>query len=134
MAIMAWDASLQTGHDRIDADHKRLVDLVNRLGDAMAKGQGKDVCGKVLAELVSYTKTHFRMEEHLMSVHEYPQAHTHKAQHDKLVQEVAAFKAKFDSGAAMLSISLLNFLKNWLAEHIKGSDKAFVGSLAAAAK
>ena len=131
---MAWDASLQTGHGRIDADHKKLVDLVNQLGDAMAKGQGKDVCGKVLAELISYTKTHFGMEEHLMSVHEYPKARAHKAEHDKLVQEVAAFKAKFDSGAVMLSISLLNFLKDWLGEHIKGSDKAFVGSLAATAK
>ncbi len=130
MSIMLWDASLHTGHNRIDADHRKLVELVNELGEAMAKGQGKDLCGKVLSDLVSYTRTHFRMEEHLMSVHEYPLALRHKAEHDRLIEEVHSFNERLDSGAAMLSISLLNFLKNWLSEHIKRSDKAFVASLA----
>ncbi len=127
---MAWDASLQTGHSRIDADHRKLVELLNQLGEAMSKGQGKEIAGKVLADLVTYTRTHFKTEEHLMSVHEYPLAAKHKAEHDRLVEEVGSFKERFDSGAAMISVSLLAFLKNWLSEHIRGSDRAFVASLA----
>jgi hemerythrin-like metal-binding protein len=134
MGIMNWDASLHTGHEKVDSDHKRLVDLINRLGDAMAKGQGKDVCGKVLNELVTYARTHFSTEERLMAVHDYDGQVDHKGQHERFIRDVAAFKARFDSGSAMLSISILNFLKTWLADHIKLSDKEFVAGIANGAK
>jgi hemerythrin len=130
MSLMTWDKSLEVGHAGIDSDHKKLVALVNQLADAMAAGQGKEVCGKVLAELASYTKTHFAMEERLMAAHGYPKAAEHKSEHDKLVKEVLDFKAKFDAGSVMLSVSLLNFLKQWLAHHIHESDTALVAGLA----
>jgi hemerythrin-like metal-binding protein len=130
MSLMTWDKNLETGHAGIDSDHKKLVNLVNQLADAMASGRGKDVCGKVLAELAAYTATHFAMEERLMAAQRYSKAVEHKGEHDKLVKEVLAFKAKFDAGSAMLTLSLLTFLKEWLGKHILGSDKALVAELA----
>ena len=124
MAMMDWNDSLKVGHSSIDRDHKILVGLINALGDAMSTGQGGNVCGGVLDELISYTKTHFAMEERLMSLHGYPAAPAHRAEHTKLVQDVVAFQDKFAAGTAVLSVSLLHFLMEWLSHHILESDKA----------
>jgi len=124
MTMMEWNEALKVGHSSIDRDHQKLVGLINTLGDAMSTGQGRGVCGAVLDELISYTKTHFAMEEQLMSRHHYASASEHKAEHDRLVREVVEFKDKYDAGTAALSVSLLHFLMEWLTHHILESDKA----------
>ncbi len=126
MALFPWDDKYKINHMVIDADHKKLVDLINQLADAMQAGKGRDVCGKVLNELVSYTKTHFATEEKLMAAHAYARMAEHKAEHAKFVKEVLDFKGKFDSGALTVTASLLTFLRDWLIHHIMNSDKALV--------
>jgi hemerythrin len=130
MSVMAWNKSLEVGHAGIDGDHKTLVALLNQLADAMASGRGKEVCGKVLAELASHTATHFAMEERLMAEHGYAKAVEHKGEHDTLVKVVLAFKGKVDAGTATLTLPLLIFLKQWLVKHILDSDKALAAELA----
>lgn len=130
MPLFPWDDKLKTNHQNIDTDHKKLVDLVNKLYDAMQAGKGKDVCGKVLNELFDYTKTHFAMEERLMAVHNYAKTAEHKAEHAKLLKEVGDFKVKFDAGSLTVTASLLSFLRDWLINHISKSDKALAGAIA----
>ena len=129
MAMMEWNDSLKVGHPQIDRDHQRLVGLINALGKAMSEGQGQDVCGHILAELISYTKTHFAMEERLMSRHRYADAAAHHAEHARLIREVEAFQQKFLDGTAVLSVSLLHFLMDWLGHHILKSDKALAAGI-----
>lgn len=129
MALFPWDDKYKTNHPVIDTDHKKLVELINKLADAMQAGKGRDVCGKVLNELVDYTKTHFATEEKLMAAHGYVNTADHKAEHAKFVKEVLDFKVKFDSGALTVTSSLLNFLRDWLIKHIMNSDKALVAAI-----
>ena len=124
--MMVWSEALQLNHSLIDQDHKKLVGLINDLGEAMSSGQGKEACGEVLKELISYTKTHFAMEERLMALHRYPALYTHRAEHARLVVEVMDFVRKYEAGTVALSVSLLHFLMEWLTDHILGSDKALV--------
>jgi hemerythrin-like metal-binding protein len=131
MALMTWGPKLQLGFAEIDTQHKRLVDLVNVLHDAMRVGHGREIVGPVLNELVEYTVYHFDFEEKLMDRYRVATAPTHKAEHRKLVRDVSAFKAKFDSGAASVTIELMDFLRNWLTNHILQTDKALVGELTA---
>lgn len=131
MAMFAWDDKLKTHHFAIDNDHRKLVDLVNQLGEAMQSGKGRDICGKVLNDLIAYTKTHFAMEERLMDTHKYAKAAEHKVEHAKLLKDVLEFKAKFDSGALTVTAGLLTFLRDWLIRHISQSDKVLAASIAA---
>jgi len=124
MAMMEWNEKLKVGHSLIDRDHQRLVELINALGDAMSSGKGRDVCGNVLNDLINYTKTHFAMEENLMSANHFPSAAAHKAEHAKLIQDVLTFQKKYSAGSETLSVSLLHFLMEWLTHHILVSDKA----------
>ncbi len=132
LMYMQWNDSLVTGHPKIDNEHRKLVELVNRLGEAMSNGHGKDVCGSILDELIRYTATHFATEEALMAAHRYADTATHKAQHAKLVKDVLDFQSKFRAGSVTVSVSLMKFLNDWLVQHIKGSDKALAKALKAA--
>lgn len=130
MDLFEWNDRFKLGHERIDADHMKLVALINELTEAMIRREGKEVCGLVLDELVNYFKTHFAMEERLMATHGYPQTAAHKAEHAKFVSEILDSKARFDAGSVTLTVSLLNFLREWLVAHILSTDKALVAAIA----
>lgn len=122
---LQWNDSLSTGHPRIDHDHRKLIDVVNRLGDAIARKRGKDLCGAVIDELIKSTKSHFAMEEALMQSlrGRYEQTAAHKAQHAKLVQDLFELEARIRGGSQAIAVPLANSLYEPLLQHIKGSDK-----------
>lgn len=123
MALISWSNMLSTGVSEQDAQHKKLIDLINQLNDAMQAGKGADVLGKVLSELVNYTVFHFGYEEKLMAQHKYEDTAAHKAEHLKFVQTAGDLKKKFDSGSAVISVEIMNFLRDWLTSHIMKTDK-----------
>lgn len=122
MAYFNWTNDLSVGNAQIDSDHKQLVDLVNKLHDAMKAGKGNTVLGDILAELIQYTASHFKREEMLMQKISYTEYAEHKAEHTKLVAEVLELQARFKSGTSTLSVSVFNFLSDWLRTHIKSRD------------
>lgn len=125
MPLMNWDASLSVGVSLIDTQHKKLVELVNKLYDAMKAGKSKDVLGPILDELIAYTASHFKTEEKYFDDFKYEGILAHKEEHKKLVAQVLDFQGKFKSGAASISIELMKFLQDWLVNHIKGTDKKY---------
>ena len=129
MALLLWGPMLEVGVKEIDTQHRKLVDLANELADAVRAGKGKDVAGKILNELVSYTQSHFSTEERLMTLHKYPGAAEHKQLHQDLIKTVSDFKAKFLKGEATISEELMSFLRDWLTKHIMNIDKAFARDL-----
>ncbi|MEY4750096.1 MAG: hypothetical protein RIQ60_2310 [Pseudomonadota bacterium] len=129
MPLITWGPMLAVGVKEIDDQHKKLVELVNQLNDAMHAGQGKETLAPVLNELVRYTVYHFGTEERLMAQHKYVDSPAHKAEHVKFVETVGAFKKKFDAGNAMLSTEIMNFLRDWLSKHILQTDKKFAKAL-----
>jgi len=131
MPLMTWGPMLAVGVKEIDDQHKVLVQMANDLNDAMRNGQGKDVLGKTLKELVNYTRNHFATEERLMDKYKYPQSAEHKQQHKDLVHTVSELVTKFDAGDAALSTEVMNFLREWLMKHILNTDKAFAKDLMA---
>jgi len=131
MTLMTWGPMLQLGYGDIDVQHKRLVELVNSLDDAMRAGKGRDVLGGVLDELIKYTQFHFAFEEKLMDKYAISTTVAHKAEHQKLIAEVGAFQTKFEAGSASVSTELMSFLRTWLSDHILKTDKALAKELLA---
>jgi hemerythrin-like metal-binding protein len=125
MALIVWDQRLETGHRKIDEQHKSLVEIFNRLHGAMKQGRGKDELGGILVFLKDYTVTHFAMEEALMDQYAYSGAIQHKQIHADLVRQVAELVGKFQQGTATLTLPVMNFLEDWLVKHIQGEDYRF---------
>lgn len=129
MALITWASMLSVGVKEIDDQHKKLIDLINQLNDAMLAGKSRDSMGKILGELAAYTQYHFSTEERLMGQYKYEESVDHKEQHKKLIQSVSDFKKQFDSGQTMISVELMNFLRDWLSGHILKTDKKFGSAL-----
>lgn len=126
MALLEWKPEFNLGMADIDRQHKKLVDLINQLYDAMMEKKTKEVMGKILKGLQNYTIEHFGYEEKLFAEHNYIGKMAHTKTHKEFVAQIAAFKADFDAGKVTISIKILSFLKDWLINHIQGTDKEYV--------
>jgi hemerythrin len=123
--MFEWKPEYSVQIPEIDAQHQRLFLLAAELYAAMSQGKGKTVLEQSLARLVDYTKVHFAAEEQFMGQYRYPDAAAHKVQHDQLTAQVLDLQKRFRAGENTLSISLMMFLKNWLEQHIAGSDQQY---------
>ena len=132
MATFRWTDDLATGNSFIDADHQKLITMVNALLDAMTEGRGNDVIDKVLNNLIIYTRSHFEREEVEMRRVNYAHAITHKAEHTKLLNQVAELKAKMDAGEKVSANSVFTFLSGWLRNHILDVDTQLAAALKSA--
>lgn len=130
MAYMDWnDSTLSTGNAIIDRDHKLLVSYVNKLFDAMKSGKGKEVLGEILAGLTKYTIEHFQREEAIWRAGRYAGYDAHKKEHDDLVGQVADLNKKFAEGNLTLSVKTMDFIKDWLTNHILKSDMTAIKAI-----
>ncbi len=127
--LIAWDNSIKIGIDKIDEQHFRLVELVNKLYGAMINRAGNTILQTLLGELAEYTVTHFADEEEMMRKAGYAKLVEHQKVHEKLVGQVMEFKERFESGSATVSIELMSFLGDWLINHIQATDRQYVAAM-----
>lgn len=125
MPLFNWSTQYETGILLVDSQHKKLVDAINDLHEAMKEGKGKDKIEKTLNFLVDYTVLHFSAEEKLMQQKNYPDYSNHKKVHDKLVAEVKDIKTKYLAGK-VLPMEVSTFMSDWLKNHILGTDKKYI--------
>ena len=129
---IAWSAKYSVGIAQVDAEHQKLVGLVNDLNAAMMEGRAKTVLDRIFDQLIAYTTSHFAHEEGLMRLYSYPEFAQHKADHDKLVKKAKELQAEFHSGNVTISLEVMSFLRDWLVGHICGVDKRYTAHLQAA--
>lgn len=125
MPLVTWTDSYSVNVTVFDKHHQHLFSLLNDLHDAMLGGRGKDVLQKTIAELVSYTQNHFTAEEAALKRTGYPDLERHRAEHQRFAAQVQQFATDFASGKAMLTLEVLNFLRQWLQNHIVGTDQRY---------
>ena len=125
MALITWSDTYSVQVSQFDDQHKKLIEMVNDLHDSMKVGKGKEALGKILKSLIQYTAMHFSSEERLMKQHNYPDYEQHKKEHNQLVMKVQDVQKKYLEGSAILSQEVMNFLKEWLRNHIQGEDKKY---------
>lgn len=125
MPIMKWSDDLSVQITEIDQQHQRLIELINKLHEAMLAKQGKQVVSQIIDELAAYTVYHFQTEEKYMQQFKYAGYLGHKKEHEGFVQEVEKFQKEYDAGKLGLSLEIMTFLRDWVTKHIKGTDKQY---------
>lgn len=125
MALFEWHATYSVGIDEADKQHKMLVDTLNEVYEAMRDRATEDVIDGILKGLTDYVGVHFSFEEQLMKKHGFPGYDQHKQQHEDFKAKVGDFLKKREEGKLMLSMEVMNFLKDWLKSHIMDSDKKY---------
>lgn len=126
MPFITWQASLNTGVESIDSQHKVLVRIINDLAKANAAGEGHTVLVGIFNDLVDYTHTHFNDEESLMKEHDYDDFSEHRAEHRRFTDQIEMHAQRFEAGSLKVDDNLLTYLKSWLLTHIMSTDRGYI--------
>lgn len=122
-----------TGIEAIDNEHERLFHLAQETYDLLQADLLQDKTEqliRLISELIDYTRTHFSHEEEFQKSIRYPQLEVHMELHRKFEDRLM----KFDldaieddlEGQDDIVEKLLNFLVEWLVEHILKIDMMYV--------
>lgn len=123
--FVEWRDEYSVGIERIDNDHKKLIQLINDLETAVHYNAGDEFERKALEELVAYTQTHFKLEEELMQEHDYPDFEAHKGQHDQMISNVEVYMRDYENNGHKVLGGIAEQLKLWLIQHINGTDQKY---------
>ncbi len=126
MESFQWDQHFVTGLAEVDKQHRRLVDLINQFGSLVVDDElnSRDI-DAVLGQLADYADHHFHMEENFMTALKVDERHLaeHIQAHRGFLQEVKSMYAGMSPENSEVAKNLLEFLTQWLAYHILGSDQ-----------
>lgn len=120
---------METGIGMIDAQHRILVDLINRLNDTTGDQELSETAASLLHNLRQYTVYHFAAEETLMVRGGYEKTEEHRKLHQGFVEELEGFTIDTLTGVPELGQGMLEFLRSWLTEHILGDDMSFAATI-----
>ncbi len=129
MARFTWSEKYSVGIASIDAQHKKLVEMLNRMHEAMKVEKGDEALTTILEEAIKYAQEHFSYEEELLLQTKYPEFEEHKKFHAAFSQKASILMEQLKEGKQILTIGTWQFLKSWLEEHVQGEDKKYSAHL-----
>lgn len=113
----------------VDKQHKKLCSIINELYEAYIKTVETYKLAIILKELKEYSKYHFTTEEKLFAKYNYSLKEEHIKEHQSFKDEINKFVKKYNEDDAMLAQDMLDYLKDWLLNHILNEDKKYINEI-----
>jgi hemerythrin-like metal-binding protein len=121
--LMRWLESYSTGVPGIDREHEELTGRLNALYEVFRADGPRPLVLSRFDEFIGAVRAHFDHEHDLMREAGYPDADLHAAEHGFLLDQVTQYRAQFAAGTVGMTESMLEFLRDWLRDHILISDR-----------
>jgi hemerythrin len=116
---------LRVGVPSLDSEHRILAAQVDAIERVSSRGDASPhELQDLLQRLVEEAAEHFAAEQDLMRATGYPDREAHAREHDRLLQHVSALLSSHASGRAPITLFTARSLREWLEQHIEGSDRA----------
>ena len=128
MALITWQSEYELGIVEIDNQHKKIVEIINRLFEMFSTHKMEDEAGltQILKELSDYADYHFTTEEKYFEAFKYPQAAGHIEMHNNYRTKIGEFKTQFAAAKdEAIFFNLTNFLQDWWIWHINNLDREY---------
>jgi len=129
MAPTSWKLPVLTGYQEMDDQHRTLIETFGRLRVLVNQGRSPDEQEALLVFFQEYLVGHLEFEQELMARHNYPGERPHRDRHGELALEIEIFVSEFQQGHQPLSQANLEYLDNWLHQHIQDEDVPFADFL-----
>jgi hemerythrin-like metal-binding protein len=113
------------GLPALDAEHRGQIELMNRVGTAIAAGASPSEVAPEVGRLADYIEVHFASELIAMRERGYGAYDAHVAEHDQAIELLRRLKERCAAGDQQALLELLGALHGWLVAHIRGADAAF---------
>ncbi|MDH4200932.1 MAG: bacteriohemerythrin [Spirochaetia bacterium] len=121
-----WGSQYNLGIKMIDDQHQWLINLYNKIDSAKSRNQPVEILGTYMKGLLHYTRFHFNAEENELKRIDYKQFVEHKDSHERFIKKINESLQEFDQGNEEVVVYVLDYLKDWLLNHIMREDKKYV--------
>lgn len=123
-----WSTQFELGHERIDAEHRIFLRLINEFAARVDKGSDTDMLARTLNEIRKYAEFHFVSEENIMQELEYPRLDEHRGQHRRLLEALDGWMGDMSSGGIKPG-EVRQALVDWFADHSSQEDQKLVAHI-----
>jgi hemerythrin-like metal-binding protein len=125
MGRYALTGDLLTDVPAIDAHHRALLDLANRVVDPNTLSQGVATFRDALRVLCACVQYHFAAEEHVMQNMGYPRLDHHRQWHDRFRRNIDGLAVRVQDGGLSRPVAIeISFaFETWFLEHIRIMDR-----------
>lgn len=125
MSIFDWREDYSVKNQEMDGHHKALFEKARNLVEVIDENEEHAVIEKVLNFLIQYAEFHFKAEEVLMKQHNFPDYENHCKQHNSFLKKIHELKEQFKSRDIEMDMDFIDFLKNWVINHILTEDRKY---------
>ncbi|NPA45576.1 MAG: bacteriohemerythrin, partial [Chlorobi bacterium] len=81
--LINWNETYSVGNAEMDKQHKKLIEIINKLFKSFKDGNAQEILHEILQEMIDYANYHLNSEEKLLYKYDYPE----KEKHEKLHEE-----------------------------------------------
>jgi hemerythrin-like metal-binding protein len=127
--FILWEHSYSVGNFTLDTQHQKFISIINELYESYVDQTTAIKIKKIIGELIDYSDYHFKTEEELFCRYNYPEKEKHLVKHAEFTLKISKFRDDLLTGNTNLSLQLMNFLRDWLLNHIKVEDQEYTGFL-----
>jgi len=123
MSLIVWKHEYDLGIHIVDEHHRGIVSAINSLNYELQRQQGENVLVPIFKIMQEYTHIHFKVEEGFFEKFNFPDAVSHRALHDELLDTLSKVGER-----CMLNHDpqqFMDFLKKWWIDHIRTKDREF---------
>ena len=119
---LEWRAQLSVGNDLIDADHKHLIGIINRVEKQLAEKHWEGLTN-ALDDLSQYSKQHFALEEKVANAVGYVHMPRLHESHEQLLVRLDQLRQEVSEHWEMAAVARFSeLLRNWLLDHVIKED------------
>jgi len=123
---LEWEEKYSVGVKLIDDQHKTMFDTINQLIDVLASTPTKEKLDEIITRLVEYKKFHFVTEEGYFKEFNYENKEEHEAKHKEFTITLERLIADSKGDSMVLAFGLVDFLEDWLINHLMTEDQKYV--------
>ncbi|MFA5034438.1 MAG: bacteriohemerythrin [Candidatus Margulisiibacteriota bacterium] len=121
---ISWTKEMSVGVREIDEQHQYFLGMLNDLYQSYLFHKTINL-GEAIKKLVDYANLHFSTEEKYFDLFQFEGAAEHKRVHRELLAKVGVLVARYEKGEADIVGQMVEFLENWLTDHLIIMDKQY---------
>ncbi|MBT4351476.1 hemerythrin family protein [archaeon] len=124
--LMRWKKEYSVKVKEIDIQHKKIFVLINDLNKAIINKNFSETLRKIIDGLVDYSIYHFETEEKYFKKFNFEYSDEHKKEHESFKKKITEIIKKIDNNEMEISFELVDFLEDWIINHVTGSDQKYI--------
>jgi hemerythrin-like metal-binding protein len=122
MPLVEWREEFNLGVASVDHEHRELIALINRVHEKMAEPGSDLTIAEYLGEIYARIAAHFALEERIMREAGYDQYPAHKADHERLLDDIRDIMDDYDDRRLYNESQLAARLTSWFTDHFRTHD------------